>query len=90
MSSRFVRIDEFLLGKGFYKINEEQENYTIWSHYWKENKKIKVEIDVSNKGHIGLRAYTRTLRSIDYHCVLDCSTELCYLEDLMKLLGCKF
>ena len=87
MSSEFLKIDKFLLGKGFYKIKEEQENDTIWFHYWKENEKIKVEIDVSNKGRIGLRAYTRTLRSIDYHCVLDCTTELCHLEDLMELLG---
>lgn len=87
MTNEFLKIDKFLLGKGFYKINEEQENYTIWSHYWKENKKIRVEIDVSNKGRIRLGAYTRTLRSIDYHCVLECTTEWCYLEDLMELLG---
>ena len=90
MSSEFLKIDKFLLGKGNNKINKEQENNTIWCSYWKENEKIKVEIDVSSAGHIGLRVYTKTLRTIDYHCVLECTTEWCYLEDLMKLLGCKF
>ena len=87
MSSEFLKIDKFLLGKGFFKINKEQENNTIWCIYWKENEKIKVEIDVSSAGHIGLRAYTKTIRTIDYHCVLECTTEWCYLEDLMELLG---
>ena len=87
MSSNFLKIDEFLLGKGFYKINEEQENNTIWCIYRKENEKIGVEIDVSNKGNIGLRVYTKTFSGLDYHCVLECTTEWCYLEDLMELLG---
>ena len=87
MSSEFLKIEKFLLGKGFYKINKEQENNTIWCIYWKENEKIKVEISVSSAGNIGLWVYTKTFRGLDYHCVLECTTEWCYLEDLMELLG---
>jgi len=87
MTDEFLKIDKFLLGKGFYKINKEQENNTIWCIYWKENEKIKVEIDVSSAGNIGLRVYTKTFIGLDYHCVLECTTLWRYLEDLMELLG---
>ena len=65
MTDEFLKIDKFLLGKGFYKITEKQENCTIIYHYWKENEKIRVEIDVSNKGHVGLRVYTKTFRGLE-------------------------
>lgn len=90
MTDEFLKIDKFLLGNGFYKITEKQENDTIIYHYWKENEKIEFEIYVSNKGNVGFRAYTKTTRTIDYNCVLGGTTELCYLEELMELLGMKF
>jgi len=87
MSSRFVRIDEFLLGKGFYKNIISYKKGTAWVHYEKENEKCKVEIIAGNNNHITLHLYSKTLGTVNHHCVSECEIKWCYLEDLMELLG---
>jgi len=87
MSSEFLKIDEFLLGKGFYKTIARQSQYTTWYNYSKENEKCKLEISCGDNATISLRLYSKILGTVDYCCVSECSIKWCYLEDLMELLG---
>ena len=85
MSSEFLKIDKFLLGKGFYKNTIGYKKGTAWVHYWKENKKIRVEFVVADDDSIRLRLYSKTAKTADY--CWDLESEWCYLVHLMELLG---
>lgn len=87
MSSNFLKIDKFLLGKGFYKTIARRSQYTTWYNYSKENEKCKLEIAVGDNSLISLHLYSKILGTVDYFCVSECSIKWCYLEDLMELLG---
>lgn len=87
MSSEFLKIDKFLLGKGFAK---SKTYYTDWYIYEKENEKCKLKFVVADNDFIEFRLYSKTLKT-DNDCFV--SNEIikwCYLEDLMELLGMKF
>ena len=87
MSSEFFFFFNFLLGKGFYKTIARQSQYTTWYNYSKENEKCKLEIAVGDNDLIRLRLFSKTLGTVNHHCVSECEIKWCYLEDLMELLG---
>ena len=84
MSSEFLKIDKFLLGKGFVK---RKTYYTDWYIYEKENEKCKLKFVVADNDFIEFRLYSKTLKAVNDCFVSNEIIKWCYLEDLMELLG---
>ena len=88
MSSEFLKIDKFLLGKGFcHKPPVISLNGTVWLTYWKENDRCAVEFVVADNDTIRFKLFSKAFKTVDYYCVSECEIKWCHLEDLMELLG---
>lgn len=84
ISELFLKIDKFLLGKGFAK---GKTYYTDWYIYEKWNEKSKLKFVVADNDFIEFRLYTKILGTVNDHRVEDEIIKWYYLEDLMELLG---
>ena len=83
-SELFLKIDEFLLGKGFVK---RKARYTDWYIYEKDDEKSKLEFVVADNDFIEFRLYSKILKTVNDRLVSREIIKWCYLEDLMELLG---
>lgn len=86
-SELFLKIDKFLLCKGFAK---GKTYYTDWCIYEKWNEKCKLKFVVADNDFIEFKLYSKTLKTVNDCIVSDEIIKWCYLEDLMELLGMKF
>ena len=88
MTNEFLKIDKFLLGKGFCnKPPVTSLNGAVWLTYWKENERCAVEFVVADNNTIRLKLFSKTFKTVDYYCVSECEIKWCYLVHFMELFG---